>query len=581
MKKKVGRKKTLRNLKTANDKIRLFVVFLLTVICFTSVNTYASKATPNISFKIAFSSKLKNQPVTGRMFLFVSKTNETEPRLQKGPSPPIFGKDVDQLNPDEFLILDSNVPGYPVKSFNDFPAGDYYVQALLNVYTQFHRSDGHIIWAHMDQWEGQKFKISPGNFISEVQKIHWDPAAGLQSEIILNKIIPPIEMPSDTKWIKRIKIKSELLTKFWGHPFFIGATVLLPRGYDEHPDVFYPVEYLQEHFSYNAPHGFETEDKPESESDRARRIRNYDEKGFDFYQAWNSEDFPRMISVTILHPTPFYDDSYAVNSANNGPYGDAIMTELIPYIENKFRIIKKPYARVLSGGSTGGWEALALQLYHPDFFGGTWVFYPDPIDFRRYGLVNIYEDENAFYQKDGEWKTIERPMDRTNYGLPTNTFREQSYYESVLGSRGRSGEQLSIWEAVYGPTDNDGYPKPLWDPKTGKMDHSVSSYMKENNYDLRYYLETNWKTLGPKLKGKLHFYCGDMDNLYLNLGVYMMEDFLMNTKDPYYDGSFEYGRPMKGHGWRPMNNFELVKIMGKYILENSPDKEYTPKWIYE
>jgi hypothetical protein len=564
------------------NKITHAILIATLILAFAiSQNSYAQKKASDINVKISFSSKLQQQPVTGRVFLLVSKSGDIEPRLQKRPSPPLFGKDISQLKPDESTEFDSEVPGTPVKSLSNFQAGDYYIQAVLNVYTEFHRADGHVTWAHMDQWEGQKPNISPGNFYSDVQKIHWDPAAGLQGKLILTKVIPPIKIPADTKWVKRVKIKSELLTKFWGHPFYIGATVLLPKGYDEHPDVYYPVEYLQEHFSYNAPHGFETEDKPESESDRARRIRNYDEKGYDFYQAWNSEDFPRMISVTILHPTPYYDDSYAVNSANNGPYGDAIMTELIPYIETKFRIIKEPYARVLSGGSTGGWEALALQLYHPDFFGGSWVFYPDPIDFRRYGLINIYDDENAFFQKDGDWKTIERPMDRTNFGLPTNTFREQSYYESVLGSRGRSGEQLAIWEATYGPTDKDGYPKPLWNPITGEIDHSVSSYMKEHNYDLRYYLESNWKTLGAKLKGKLHFYCGDMDNLFLNLGVYLMEDFLVKTSEPYYDGSFEYGRPMKGHGWRPMNNFELVKLMGKYILDKSPNRNDSPNWIYK
>jgi hypothetical protein len=236
---------------------------------------------------------------------------------------------------------------------------------------------------------------------------------------------------------------------------------------------------------------------------------------------------------------------------------------------------------VLSGGSTGGWEALALQLYHEDFFGGSWIFFPDPIDFRQYGVVNIYEDENAFFIKNGEWNTLERPMDRTNFGQTTNTIRDQNYYESVLGSHGRSGEQLAIWEATFGPVGEDGYPKPLWNPATGVIDHSVANYMRDNNYDLRYFLESNWNKLGVNLKGKLHFYCGDMDNLFLNLGVYLMENFLVKTHNPYYDGSFEYGRPLKGHGWRPMNNFELIKIMGNYILENTPKEDLPARWIYK
>jgi S-formylglutathione hydrolase FrmB len=257
------------------------------------------------------------------------------------------------------------------------------------------------------------------------------------------------------------------------------------------------------------------------------------------------------------------------------------MTELIPYIEKNFRIIAEPYARAITGGSTGGWEALALQVYHPDFFGGTWVFFPDPIDFRQYGVVNIYDDDNAFFL-NGSWGTkIERPMSRTSAGQTTQTIREASYSESVLGSKDRSGEQLAIWEATYGPVGEDGYPKPLWDPITGKIDHTVSAYMRDNGYDLRYLMETNWSTLGPKLKGKLRFYCGDMDNLFLNLGVYKMEEFLKATINPYYDGSFEYGRPLKGHGWHPMKNYELDKMIGQSILDNTPKDKLPVKWMYK
>ena len=173
-----------------------------------------------------------------------------------------------------------------------------------------------------------------------------------------------MEVPKDTEWVKHIKIQSDLLTKFWGQPIYLGATVLLPKGYDSHPAVSYPVLYEQSHFGLGAPMRFSTQDEPVPERAK-KRLSDYNlETGYQFYQAWNSDNFPRLIVVTFQHPTPYFDDSYAVNSANNGPYGDAIMTELIPYVETHFRIIRKPYARVLSGGSTGGWESLALQLYH-------------------------------------------------------------------------------------------------------------------------------------------------------------------------------------------------------------------------
>jgi hypothetical protein len=208
----------------------------------------------------------------------------------------------------------------------------------------------------------------------------------------------------------------------------------------------------------------------------------------DFSTAWSGPGFPRMIAILFQHPTPYFDDSYAVNSANNGPYGDAILTELIPYLEEHFRIIRKPYARVLTGGSTGGWESIALQIYHPEFFGGTWTTYPDPVDFRHYGQVDIYADTNAFVvtrsggsflEPSREWHQPERYIMRAADGQPEVSQREYSRWENVLGSHGRSTDQLEAWESVFGPVGDDGYPKPLWDKRTGHIDHEVAMYMRD------------------------------------------------------------------------------------------------------
>ena len=448
--------------------------------------------------------------------------------------------------------MDSQVLGYPANSLADVAAGDYYVQALVNVYTEFHRSDGHVIWAHMDQWEGQLFNRSPGNLKSDVRKIHLDPAAGYDVKLELSKVIDPIAVPSDTAWVKRVRIQSQLLTKFWGHPMYLGATLLLPKGYDDHPGERYPAIYIQGHFGLAAPFGFR-EKPPGSEREKA---------GYDFYRDWDSDDFPRMIAVTFQHPTPYFDDSYAVNSANNGPYGDALLQELIPYLEEHYRIIAEPRARLLTGGSTGGWESLALEVHHPDFFGGTWTFYPDPVDFRRYQLVNIYEDDNAFRAPGFDYMVPERPMMRTVEGQMVQTMRQMSQLEEVLGSHGRSAQQFEAWDAVYGPVDEDGYPRALWDKRTGKIDREVAKYMRDHGYDLTAYMKANWQKLGPQLKGKLHFYCGEMDNFYLNVSVYMLEDFLKTTD---VGATFEYGRPMKGHGWHPMSNAELVRMMAAQL----------------
>jgi hypothetical protein len=274
-----------------------------------------------------------------------------------------------------------------------------------------------------------------------------------------------------------------------------------------------------------------------------------------------------MIAVTFQHPTPFFDESYAVKSANNGPYGDALIQELIPYLEQHFRMIAAPYARVLTGGSSGGWESLALELYHPGFFGGTWTFFPDPIDFHKWQMVDIYNDPNAFTVPGYEFMVPERPMMRTAQGQVVQTVREMSQLEDALGSHGRSGQQYEAWEAVYGPVGEDGYPKPLFDKKTGVIDKSVATYMRDHGYDLTSYAKANWKAIGPELKNKVHVYVGDMDNFYLNLAVYLFEDFMKTTNS---GATFEYGRPMKGHGWQPMSEADLVRMMAAQVEQNAP-----------
>ncbi len=161
------------------------------------------------------------------------------------------------------------------------------------------------------------------------------------------------------------------------------------------------------------------------------------------------------------------------------------------------------------------------------------------------------------------------------------TLRQLSQMEAALGSKGRSGQQLDIWQAVYGPVGEDGYPKPLWDKLTGEIDHDVALSYKER-YDLRNYIQSNWSWLGPKLVGKLHFICAEMDNYYLNQAVYEMAEFLENTKDPYYAGSIQYGRPRKGHGWSPYgrNSGNLTRALAEHITKNAPQGEDPDQWKY-
>ena len=283
-----------------------------------------------------------------------------------------------------------------------------------------------------------------------------------------------------------------------------------------------------------------------------------------------------MLFVTFQHPTPYYDDSYAIDSPNNGPYGTALTTELIPYIEKHFRAIPQPWARILSGGSTGGWESLALQIFYPDYFGGTFSYCPDPVDFHYFEMVNIYEWDNAWYRKD-EWRKTPIPAQRDPDGLILSTMKEQLQYERAMGTNGRSGEDWDCWQAVYGPASDTGYFQPIFDPATGAIDHGVAAYWKEHT-DLNAYLQRRWKEIGPKLAGKLHIWVGDMDTYYLNDAVYLLEDYLKTTNSPAWAGSITYG-PRQPHCWvGPFTLPERLKMMAQYVAQTMPRDVDRPWW---
>jgi hypothetical protein len=501
-----------------------------------------------LEFAVSFDESMSAEALDGRVLLILSKHEEPEPRflVSSGLSgAQIFGVDIDRLAPGEEAVIDADIFGYPNESLAGVPPGEYTVQAVLHKYETFNLSNGKTVKLPMDRGEGQHWNRAPGNFISTPQTIRVDPGRAERIAIQLDQTIPPIVPPEDTKYVKHVRIQSDLLTEFWGRPMHLGAHVLIPEGFDEHPEARYPLAVFHGHFPADF-YGFRPEPPdPNLECTYSSRFRLdcynriQQAEAHEFYKTWTGPDFPRMLIIMVQHANPYYDDSYAVNSANLGPYGDAITYELIPYIEERFRGIGEGWARFLYGGSTGGWEAMAVQVFYPDEYNGAFVGCPDPIDFRSYTLVNIYEDDNAYY-RDGEFRRMEIPGHRDWLGQVDRTVRDYNHLELVLGSKSRSGDQYDIWEAVYSPMGDDGYPKRIWDKYTGEIDHEVAEYWKEN-YDLRYIMERDWATLGPKLEGKLHIYVGDMDNYYLNNAVYLTEEFLESTTNPYYNGVVDYG----------------------------------------
>ncbi|MFN2513699.1 MAG: hypothetical protein ABR568_20050 [Pyrinomonadaceae bacterium] len=583
----------------SKTKVRLFsfLAVALVGLLHPQIAELRSEQNSGLRFAISYPETSNKEPLDGRVLLLVSTDSSREPRFQISEdltTQQVFGIDVEGLKPSQEAMVTENAFGYPVRSLAQVPRGEYTVQALLHRYETFKRSDGHTVKLPMDRGEGQQWNRAPGNLYSTPRKITIDPQKSDTIKILLDKVIPPIVPPKDTKYIKHVKMQSKLLSDFWGRPMYLGANILLPEGFDSHPTVRYPLVIFHGHFPADFGGFRETPPDPNLKPEYSDRFKleGYNkivqEQAHQFYKEWTGPNFPRMIIIEIQHANPYYDDSYAVNSANLGPYGDAITYELVPFIEKQFRGIGKGWARFMYGGSTGGWEALAAQIFYPDEYNGAWGACPDPIDFRAYTVVNIYEHKNA-YRADSKWKQTPRPGKRNYLGELAATIEEMNYMELALGTKSRSGGQWDIWEAVYSPVGTDGYPKPIWNKVTGEIDHAVAAHWREN-YDLGHILKRDWSKIGPKLAGKLHIYVGEADNYFLNDAVYLVEDFLKTTKNPHYDGEVDY-EPRSEHCWngdhtRPnaisrlrYHQFYAPKIVAR-ILKSAPPGADLTSWRY-
>ncbi|HTC38696.1 MAG TPA: hypothetical protein VK693_07075, partial [Steroidobacteraceae bacterium] len=466
-------------------------------------------------FAISYPASQNSGPIDGRIILLLSRDMTREPRTHVEPneplaSPYLFGLNVDGLAPGAEAVLNDMAFGWPAAHLSAIPSGDYYVQAVLNRYETYHLADGRTLKLPPDKGEGQQWARKPGNLYSKPIKLHVDASHPVRTALILDQQIEPIQPKTDTEFVKHIRIRSELLSRFWGRDVFLGAHVLVPKGFDTHPEARYPLMVFHGHYPDDISGFRTTPPDPALKPDFSERFhlagynRIQQEEAYAFYQKWISADFPRFLVIEIEHANPYYDDSYAVNSANLGPYGDAINKELIPEVERRFRGIGAGWARFTYGGSTGGWEALATQVFYPDMYNGAFAACPDPIDFRAYTIVDLYKDTNAYTLK-GEASSVERPAFRNYLGEVFATQRDENYMELTQGDRSRSGGQYDIWQAVFSPVGADGYPKPIFDKVTGVIDPSVAAYWREH-FDLSHIIARDWKSLAPKLQGKIHLY---------------------------------------------------------------------------
>lgn len=512
--------------------------------------TLAAQAPAPLRVQVSYPEALGPGPFDGRLLLLLSTDASQEPRFQVSDtaldSQQVFGIDVQGWRPGQPASFDAGVLGYPLESLAQVPPGEYQVQAVLHQYETFRRADGHVVQLPMDRGEGQQWNRAPGNLYSAPRRLTVDPGQPQPLSLQLDQIMPPIPAPPQTKYVRHERLRSERLSKFWGRDMYLGAHVLLPWGFEEHPEARYPLVIDHGHFSPTFAGFREEPPDPDLKPEYSARFhlegynRIEQEGAHQLFEDWTSPGFPRAIVIQVQHANPYYDDSYAVNSANLGPYGDAITYELVPYLEKKYRGLGAGWARFMYGGSTGGWESLAAQVFYPDEYNGAWGACPDPIDFHDYTVVDIYEDGNAYWA-EGPWKKVPRPGHRDWRGHLSATLEQANRLELVLGTRGRSGGQWDIWQAVYSPVGADGYPQPIWDKRTGKIDRAVAAHWRDN-YDLGHILRRDWEQgLGQKLRGKLHVYVGDMDNFYLNNAVYRVEEFLRSTRNPPYEGEVAYG----------------------------------------
>lgn len=431
----------------------------------------ASCSQAQLKFSVTYPNSAFRGPFSGRVVVYLGKAGQGEPRF--GPDwfnpQPMYSAKFSHVPPGQAMVIsDSNDIGFPGKLAR-LPAGDYTVQAVVD------RNLG-----------GRALGTSPGNLYSSVVSMHLDPAFGPVSLVCAHVVPQPTF--TDTRHVKFFEVKSKLLSEFYGRDTYVKGAAILPDEWYSQPARKFPVLYEVPGFGGDV----------------------MQLSGRDFTRQTVVDGVPFV--VVFLDPNVPTGHCVFADSANNGPWGKALTTEYIPAVERKFRCMGKAGARFVTGHSSGGWSSLWLQVAYPDVFGGVWSTSPDPVDFHLFQLIDIYKPgANAYYDVKGNLIPVARMNGRA--ALFVKNFCDME--------RPIRGEQLGSFDAVFSPKGADGEPEMLWNRDTGAIDPIVADAWKK--YDIALKLRKEWPTLGPKLKGKLHVFCGTEDTFYLDGAVRLLQ----------------------------------------------------------
>jgi len=591
---------------------RLASLLVLVVLGIVLIGASAAVAAP-VSFQVTLdASPAPTADVDGRLIVIAADPvyagpdwGYTEPRQLPGDfanssgRPAFWGREVTGIGNGDSVTLDGSATdpvagtyGFPYVSTDELPPGDYWVQALLNTYTTFDRADGFSLKLIMPG-NGENWGNNPGSYYSQPQMVTIPPGGGTV-DLSLTKVVQPSEPvppggsaqqgnPTDSEYVKHVKIRSELLSDFWGRDMYIAADVLLPSGYFArgNADRRYPVVCWAFHFPKRNPGGFV---QPAAKQPAGRNWWYRDDR---FSKWWLSGKAPQMIYIQYREQNPYGETAYMHDSANMGPYDTAERTELWPALQKRFRMYEAGWARTIFGISSGGWMAAAQQIYHPDFYAGAWVFAPDSLSFEAVGGADLYRDGSMFYFPAAPpFTALPRPDTVNPDGSYADIQENYSHWELASGGgavQARSGSYDGIWGenfAMWGPRGADGYAKPFFDLYEGGIDHGVTARMHDN--DLADYTVAHWREIGSDLSGKLHIWVGTKDEFLMNLGVESFEEHVAALGAPSPDFDITYV-PDATHVWWPEVGLGggllgILREMALAMKDAAPDA--ASRWWY-